>query len=774
MGRASVERTLHSSRPVRFGVFEVDLQAGELRKSGMKLKLTGQPFQVLTILLDHPGEVVTREELQTRLWPDTFVDAEHNLNAAINKIREVLGDSAESPRFIETVPRRGYRFIASVEGSALSTAPERGATPSTQSSEAVVHREFNGTAKILRYPVITAAALLLVAGTYFLIHNKSKAPALPRQRTLTRLTFDDGLQFGATWSPDSRFLAYSSNRGGRFDIWVQQVSGGEPVQATKGPGDKWQPDWSPDGKYIAYRSEEGDGGLFIIPALGGEGLERKIASFGYNPRWSPDSSRLLFQSAEFIGASSFYVVGVDGETPRQILTKFSGGPYSGHFPISAAWYPDGQRISVWVWDHFDPVSFWTGPAEEGTAVKSQISPEILKQIGVVAAGPVVSEWADDFKFSWAPSGEAIYFERTFRGVRNIWRMTVDPKTLQAIAIDRVTTGSSLDTEFSLSNDGKKLAFTSKTENIRAWMFPFDATRGQVTGSGRPVTTPGTVALRPVLSRDGKKLVFCGNRAGKWGLREVSLSDGREVQIVPNDPYGVDRPQWSPDGTQLAYERTNLTNQQSQLMIWSGETHNEEPLTTPGHFQGRLPTDWSPDGKFLLMIQDNDNTGREIWQLPVAARPHAEGVARRIASNPAYDLDDGRYSPDGRWMVFNALRSQPQGLETTLYVMAATGGPWIRITDSQYFVYSPRWSPDGKTIYFISGRSGFFNVWGIRFDPAKGKPVGHPFSVTALNSLSLMVPRHITGSTGLSLTQDRLVLPLSQESGSIWILDHVDR
>ena len=136
---------------------------------------------------------------------------------------------------------------------------------------------------------------LLVAGTFFLIHNVSNAPALPRQRALTRLTFDDGLQFGATWSPDSRFIAYSSDRGGKFDIWVQQVSGGDPVQVTKGPGDNWQPDWSPDGKYIAYRSEEGDGGLFIMPALGGAGLKRKIASFGYFPRWSPDSSRLLFQ-----------------------------------------------------------------------------------------------------------------------------------------------------------------------------------------------------------------------------------------------------------------------------------------------------------------------------------------------------------------------------------------------------------------------------------------------------------------------------------------------
>ena len=112
-----MEEAVRSSRLVRFGTFEVDLPAGEMRKSGVKLKLTGQPFQVLAILLERPGEVVTREELQKRLWPDTFVDVDHNLNTAINKIREVLGDSAESPRFVETLPRRGYRFVAPVEGA---------------------------------------------------------------------------------------------------------------------------------------------------------------------------------------------------------------------------------------------------------------------------------------------------------------------------------------------------------------------------------------------------------------------------------------------------------------------------------------------------------------------------------------------------------------------------------------------------------------------------------------------------------------------------------
>jgi cholera toxin transcriptional activator len=103
-------------RVARFGVFELDLNAGELRKSGVKLRLQGQPFQVLALLLERAGDVVTREELQQKLWPsDTFVDFDHSLNTAINKVREALGDSASSPRYVETLARRGYRFIAPVQ-----------------------------------------------------------------------------------------------------------------------------------------------------------------------------------------------------------------------------------------------------------------------------------------------------------------------------------------------------------------------------------------------------------------------------------------------------------------------------------------------------------------------------------------------------------------------------------------------------------------------------------------------------------------------------------
>ena len=363
--------SVSSFRLIRFGIYEVDLQTGELRKGGVKLKLGGQPFQVLAILLERPGDVFSRDELQKRLWPDTFVDVDHNLNTAINKIREVLGDSSESPRFVETLSRRGYRFIAPVDGPIAPLPQQQKAKPSRPSLVALL---------------ITASLVLLIVA--YGLYKLRQSPAPPVQRALTRLTFDDGLQIGATWSPDGRFLAYSSDRGGKFDIWVQQVSGGDPIQITKGPGQNWQPDWSPDGKYIAYRSEVGDGGLYIIPALGGLGLQQRIASFGYFPQWSPDGTQILFR-AHFVGSDytdHLYVVGIDGSPPRQLFAATSSYTtvFNGLDVFSAAWHPDGKRITFSAWTRGPDPSFWTIPIDGGSPTKLEISPGILKQLGEVS------------------------------------------------------------------------------------------------------------------------------------------------------------------------------------------------------------------------------------------------------------------------------------------------------------------------------------------------------------------------------------------------------
>jgi Tol biopolymer transport system component/DNA-binding winged helix-turn-helix (wHTH) protein len=757
-----VVEPIPNSQIVRFGTFEVDLRAGELRKNGTRVKLTGQPFQILVILLEHPGDLVTREQLQRRLWPsDTFVDFDRGLNAAINRVREALGDSAENPRFVETLPRRGYRFIAQPEGTKTPVVPAEEPGSGTRHESPV-------RTKILRYSIVPAGVVLLAGAILFFLYRRQPSLAPSRQRVLTRLTFDEGLQFGATWSPDSRFIAYSSDRGGKFDIWVQQISGGDPVRVTKGPGHNWQPDWSPDGNYIAYRSENGEGGLFIVPALGGEGLERRIASFGYQPRWSPDGSQILFQTSLLTHIDRFYVVDLNGSAPREILAEFfTRNKLWAH---SAAWHPDGKRISIWGWDPAARPNFWTVSLAGGIAVKSEIAPEMVRQLAEVS-GASESVWAIDVQFSWAPSGKAIYFERSFRGAKNLWKMTVDPNTLKAAAIERLTTGTGPDTQLAVSSDGRKLAFTGGTQHIRAWLFPFDASSGRITGKGEAVTSAGMEAWRQNLSRDGRKLAFCAKRAGKWELWEKSLVDGREAPIVADD-YHRNFPVWAPDGTRLSYVREKYGAVEPQFMVWSGQNRNEEPLTASST-AGKIVYDWSADGTKLLVSQGTSDTDREeVWLLPVGAAPHAEAAARKAISDPDYDLYQPHFSPDGRWIVFEAVINSARGAESTLYTMPSTGGRWTRITAAKHWSDKPRWSPDGKAIYFVSGRSSFFNVWGIQFDSSRGKPVGEPFRVTAFESPSLMVPRSIA-DVELSLNQDKLVLTMQELSGSIWVLDNVE-
>jgi len=652
-----VAEAVDAPRLVRFGTFEVDLRAGEVRKAGMKVKLTGQPFQVLAVLLERP-------------------------------VRDGM-------------------------------------------------------------------------------------PASPKHRTLSRITFGDGLQIGATWSPDGRYVAYSSDRGGKSEIWVQQVSGGNPVQVTKGLGHNWQPDWSPDGKYIAYRSEENDGGLYIAPALGGAGLERKISSFGYFPRWSPDSSQILFQThfAPIPPINKFYVAHLDGSPPSEVLAEFLAQHRL--WPAAAVWHPDGKRVSVWVDDDAPSPSIWTVPISGGAAIKMEIAPAIKNQLAEVANGNVAGEHLGDISFAWSPSGKALYFECGYRGAINIWKMTIEPETLRATAVERLTTGPGPDGSLALSSDGRRLAFTAKSQQIRNWLFPFDAKKGRITDKGQAITASGRTAWVPTLSRDGKKIAFSVSRADTLELWEKSLVDGREAPIIADESTrGFAR--WSPDGMQLAYTRRKRPNMETpqQLMIWSSQTHSEEPLTTTSDTK-REVYDWSSDGAWLLVSQCNPDTKADVWLLPVAAAPHAETSTRKIISDLKYDIWEPQFSPNGRWVVFEAVANLPTIAESTLYVAPTMGGPWKRITDGKHWDDKPRWSPDGKTIYFVSGRGGLFNVWGIHFDPAEGNPVGEPFRVSAFEGHGLMIPRWIALAS-LSLNEDKLVLTMADVSGGIWVLNNVDR
>jgi Tol biopolymer transport system component/DNA-binding winged helix-turn-helix (wHTH) protein len=750
---------------------EFDPSSDELCRGGRVLKLERIPAAVLLLLVERAGQVVQREEIVDRVWgKDVFLDTDNSINSAIRKIRQALKDDSDSPRFIQTISGRGYRFLGAVDGS--SHVPANPAAAETTVVSAPTANRTSGKypsrSKILGYSI--AALLMLMVFSVPWILQKSPPHA---QRALTRLTFDDGLQFGATWSPDGRYIAYSSDRGGKLDVWVKQVSGGDPIQITKGKGNNWQPDWSPDGRYIAYRSEDGAGGLFVIPALGGAGLERRISFFGYHPRWSPDGSKILFQTHfTWLDANDkFYVAHVDGGEPREILAQ----SMAEHdlWPASAMWHPDGKRVTVWAgrsgrYSERSP-SFWTMPIAGGPAIKSEIAPAVEKELAEVAVTDVRGEWPVDFTFAWAPSGRAIYFERAYRGTRNIWKLVMDPETLKATAIERLTMGPGPDTEAAVSRDGTRLAFTAKSEHIRTWLFPLDLSHSRISGHGEPITSSGGRALVPTLSRDGKKLAFAVERTGSWELWQKSLVDGHEAPII-TDEYVRDSAQWSPDGAHLAYQREKPG--EYQLMMWSADTRIEEPLAAMSATGWQIVCDWSPDGKALLVSQGTDTHLFEISLVPVAAAPHAETAAKKIISSPTSNVYQAHFSPDGRWIAFETAADTPTGVDSAVYVTRADGGPWARLGQGKNWDDKPRWSPDGKTIYFISGRSGFFNVWGVHFNPAAGTLVGTPFPVTAFDQPSLMISQRIEGAE-LSVTQDRLALLMEETSGSIWLLENVE-
>ena len=267
----------------RFGVFAVDLSSGELYKKHFKVKLQEQPFQILATLLDHPGDIVTREELYQRLWSgNTFVDFEHSLNAAIKKLRESLEDTAENPRFIETVPRRGYRFIAPVTRADPSSASR----PSVEAVAPGVGVPLPSTEETRRrshglIPVAVLAAILTAAG--FGLHRTSRPEraSLPFQEMkITKLT-NTGTVKSAAISPDGQYVTYAmSDAAGQQSIWMRHLPSGSSVQVVPA-GDVLYDGltFSRDGNFVRYTKVEknGSSGYYEMPLFGG--VSRRLPTF---------------------------------------------------------------------------------------------------------------------------------------------------------------------------------------------------------------------------------------------------------------------------------------------------------------------------------------------------------------------------------------------------------------------------------------------------------------------------------------------------------------
>ena len=332
-----------AGRPlIRFGVFELDSESGELRKSGVLIHLPPQLVKILAFLAGRPGQLVTREEIREHVWgSETFVDSEQGLNHCVKQIRIALGDDAEAARYIQTLPRRGYRFIAPVG--------ER-ETPAPIPAPAARRRGW--------WWLLAGAGLIAVAAgcALWLLNRPGKATAAVS--VPVPFTTYPGLEASPSFSPEGDRVAFSWDgpKQDNLDIYVKLIGADEPVRLTKDPARDEFPAWSPDGRWIAFlRRWPGEkNGVFLIPAVGG--TERKLmevvkAGVVFNAErriaWHPSGQWLVIayrNSAQ--EPMALFLISVETGEKRKLTSPPGNVPGDAYPAVS----PDGRAVvfSRWI------------------------------------------------------------------------------------------------------------------------------------------------------------------------------------------------------------------------------------------------------------------------------------------------------------------------------------------------------------------------------------------------------------------------------------------
>lgn len=672
---------------LRFQDFQVNLKTGELWKAGIRLKLQDQPFKVLTTLLQRPGQVVPREELHQLIWPqESFGDFDHAINLAVNKLRATLGDSADVPHLIETLPRRGYRFIAPVE---TLPAPKRNLVP--PAIKRVVPRWVFGSFDAIQkhpWPVASMTIMLFAAVLvgYLARHPSGDPLGLPVTRAVIKLEPGHMLEgiraqppFGIgqptetamAISSDGRFLVYSAIRENpgpqdKSQLYLRRTDELEakPIAGTEGgispflsPDDRWIGFWA-DHKLMKVSTEGGS--PVALPATLSDRVQLCCAAGS----WGPDN-KIVFAHGVYARLS---MISADGGSP-EILTApdKSKGEFSHRLPhwlpdgkgvlftIMREWFDDHPRVAVlelktrkWLVlleDAADARYVSTGHLvflRQGTLmcvpfnlerreIASQPVPAVGNVMQALNVGGGMNSGAGQFSVS--NSGWLVYATGGINPQRHDSLVWVDMKGQATL----ITSFKAAFWAPRLSPDGQRVAYITFGKEWHAWIY--DLSRG----TARQLTREGKADF-PVWTRDGKRLVFKGWEAGL----EANLY-------------------WQPvDGSSAA-----------------------ERLTTSDNHQ--VPGSISPDGATVAFVERHPGDLWDIQLLDLKSRR----VTSFLNSNTIQFYPE--YSPDGHWMAYTSSESGRQ----EIYVRPFPG-PGGEVQVSSEGGREPLWSRNGKQLFYVGG------------------------------------------------------------------------
>lgn len=644
---------------LKFGPYLVDLAAGEVRRNGSRIRLQEKPLRVLVLLAERQGQLVTREELKNRLWPDeTFVDFESGLNTAVSKLREALSDNADKPRYIETIPRRGYRFVGTVEinGTRSSTAEALGpqivpAAPRGPDREEVSAR----TAARSNWKVPVLAGVL-VAGAAFAVwwFNPLPPPTVTHTDQVTRSSRID-----TPVRPMSvgDHIFYIERDGGHWNLMRTELGAGDGQRVTLPAGNAIPLDVSPDRSKILIGTFEKRGDenqLWTMPADGGVAM-RLSGVTASDAKFSPDGLKVAYTHGQ-----SIWIMDADGANPRKLVD----------LPASAewlAWSPDGNRLR------------FTLGSYSGNEMPS------IWQIFRNGDGlrEVLSDWqrgASKCCGAWTPDGRYYIFSASAGPEHNVWALREGGSWWRRSPRGpfQLTAGPGSVQSGTPGPHGKSILYYSG-----AWREEVE--RLDLGTRKFSPLLPNAHALLNSFSRDGQWMAYIDARSASL-VR--SRSDGTQsVVLAAAEPWHPSFPRWSPDGKWIVF-RGGLTDQPAQSFVVPANGGHAEPLLRSQTQTDVRDADWSSDGKKLVIshaLEPDDSDFRELEIVDFATRQ----TEKLPGSNR---LVIPRWSPDGHF-ISAAVDDQ-----SALKLWDFSSKKWTTIARGTALGLSV-WSPDRRYLYF---------------------------------------------------------------------------